>query len=200
MNTLDYIQEKYHLSYDVPMPIVLKGIGRHSGFKDVLRELNVKTGAEIGTRLGRYARELCSAIPNLKLYCIDPWKVYPGYVEISDQASMERQFESTKKTLAPYNCEIIREESMVAVKRFAPASLDFVFIDANHEYTHVRNDITRWTKKVRPGGIIFGHDYAPDHQGVMRAVHEYVRKNSINPWFVLHVNGQTDCFMFVKPQ
>lgn len=201
MSTLDYIKDKYHLSYEVSMPIILRRIGRHSGIKELFRELGFRTGAEIGTRIGTYARELCIALPQLKLYCIDPWKVYPDYDEIPDQAQLDSQFESTIKTLAPYNCKIMHEESMVAVKHFEPNSLDFVFIDANHEFKYVLDDITQWTKTVRPGGIIFGHDYMPDHEGVMRAIQEYVKKNSINPWFVLHVGGPVvDCWMFVKPE
>jgi len=200
MNTLDYIKEKYLLSYDVPMPIILKGIGRHSGFKGLMAELGFKAGAEIGTRIGAYAKELCLALPGLKLYCIDPWKAYPEYNEISDQSQLNRQFERAKRTLTPYGCEIIREESMNAVRRFGPNSLDFVYVDGNHDYKYALEDITEWTKIVRPGGIVYGHDYTNDHQGVMQAVHEYISKNSISPWFVLRVGRQANCFMFVKKE
>lgn len=200
MNTLNYIKEKYNLSFDPPMPIVLKGIGRHSRFKELLRELGFKTGVEIGTRVGTYAKELCRALPDLKLYCIDPWKIYPGYKEVFEPGEIDRQFEEAKGRLAPYNCEIIKKESMEAVGQFEPESIDFVFIDGNHEHKYVLEDISEWTKKVRPGGIIYGHDYAPDHPGVVSAVHEYISKNGIYPWFILHAGGQVDCWCFVKKE
>ena len=89
---------------------------------------------------------------------------------------------------------------MEAVKGFKKDTLDFVFIDGNHEFSFVLDDITKWAKVVRPGGIVFGHDYMPDHDGVMRTVQEYITKNKIYPWFILHVRGQADCWMFVKPE
>ena len=55
----------------------------------------------------------------------------------------------------------------------ADGDLDWVFIDANHNYDYVRADIAAWTPKVRPGGIIAGHDYLDrDGWGVIRAVDE----------------------------
>ena len=200
MNTLNYLKEKYMLDFESPMPIVLKGIGRHSKFKGLLKELGFKTGVEIGTRVGTYAKELCIALPSLKLYCIDPWKEYPGYNESFRPGEIERQYEEVKSRLAPYNCIIIKKESMEAVKDFEPNSLDFVFIDANHDYKYVLEDINEWTKIVKPGGIIFGHDFAPDHPGVMQAVYEYTSKNSVSPWFVLRSGKQVDCFCFVKKE
>lgn len=203
MNTLNFIKEKYQLSYDVPMPIILRRIGRHSGFKELLKELDFRTGAEIGTKEGNYARELCVALPKLKLYCIDPWKAYDNYQEswAEDQKTMDALFKRTKKRLSGFNCEIIRKTSMEAVRDFKPNSLDFVFIDGNHEYSYVLDDIVKWTQVLRSGGVIFGHDYTPNHQGVMQAVQEYIGKNNICPWFILRVGGSVvDCWMFVKPE
>jgi predicted O-methyltransferase YrrM len=69
---------------------------------------------------------------------------------------------------------------MKAVRDVADESLDFVFIDANHEYTAVRDDIREWTKKVRVGGIVSGHDYyktPAGNMGVINAVNEYVAEH-----------------------
>ena len=55
---------------------------------------------------------------------------------------------------------------------------DFVFIDANHSYEAVREDVAAWAPKVRSGGIVSGHDYYPGKSykqcGVIQAVDEYV--------------------------
>ena len=201
-STLEYIKKKYHLSYDISMPIILKRIGRHSGLKELFRELGFQTGAEIGTKEGNYAKELCKAIPDIKLYCIDPWKAYKDYQEdwVGNQKSMDALYEETKNRLSDYNCVIIRKKSSDAAKDFKKDTLDFVFIDGNHEFNFVLDDITKWAKVVTPGGIVFGHDYTEDHGGVIRAVHKYITKNKINPWFILHVRGQADCWMFVKAE
>lgn len=52
------------------------------------------------------------------------------------------------------------------------ASLDAVFIDASHEYPHVAADIDAWRPKVRPGGILSGHDFCLEFPGVIQAVTE----------------------------
>lgn len=49
---------------------------------------------------------------------------------------------------------------------------DFVFIDAGHSYQAVREDITNWLPKVKPGGWFGGHDYHEGHPGVIEAVRE----------------------------
>jgi len=56
--------------------------------------------------------------------------------------------------------------------KYEDQSLDFVFIDAKHTYEAVTKDIAAWRGKVRPGGIICGHDYSQDYAGLMCAVTE----------------------------
>lgn len=62
--------------------------------------------------------------------------------------------------------------SVEAAERYGDRYFDVVFIDADHAYESVRDDIRAWLPKVRPGGIIAGHDFANNHPGVMRAVME----------------------------
>ena len=92
--------------------------------------------------------------------------------------------------------------SAEAVRWIPDDSLDFVFIDGNHSYENVLEDITEWTKKVKPGGIVAGHDYKEDkvnNYGVVEAVQKYTKENNISPWFVLHAGGKLiDCWMFFK--
>ena len=66
---------------------------------------------------------------------------------------------------------------MDAVVDVADESLDFVFIDADHKYVSVCEDIREWSKKVRIGGIVSGHDYYKtrgENLGVINAGDEYV--------------------------
>src|SRR3989344_5884343 len=107
-STLEYIKKKYHLSYDISMPIILKRIGRHSGLKELFRELGFQTRAEIGTKSVTYAKEFCIAHPDLKIYCRDTWKAYKGYQEewVGNQKSMDALYEETKTRLCDYNCVI----------------------------------------------------------------------------------------------
>jgi predicted O-methyltransferase YrrM len=71
-------------------------------------------------------------------------------------------------------------KSHVASYCIADGSLDFVFIDADHHYPHVIEDIRDWFPKIRSGGLISGHDFAhPDYPdwGVEKAVREYFGDN-----------------------
>jgi predicted O-methyltransferase YrrM len=72
--------------------------------------------------------------------------------------------------------DIINMESKHASAEIADDSLDFIFIDANHSYNSVLEDITLWTPKVKEGGIISGHDYCDSHPGVMMAVSRKFKK------------------------
>jgi len=62
--------------------------------------------------------------------------------------------------------------SLFFAKYFEPRTLDIVFIDGDHEYEGVSNDIEAWLPKVKNGGIIAGHDYDTPFPGVMKAVDE----------------------------
>lgn len=123
------------------------------------KEMNFKTGAEVGVYKGEFTEKFCKE--GLKMFAIDPWIGFSG--QGRSQRLQERQdflYEHTKRVLAPYeNCTIIRKLSQDAVKEFATRSLDFVYIDGDHRFPYVAHDIYEWYWKIRRGGIISGHDY-----------------------------------------
>ena len=124
--------------------------------------LGFTQGAEIGTEAGKYAFILCSYIPRLHLSCIDPWFDYDdggGYKDSVDQERFDAYYGEARKRLAPFDVSFYRFFSSDAVKQFSDNSLDFVYIDGNHRLDYVCQDIINWTEKVKPGGIIAGHDY-----------------------------------------
>ena len=64
----------------------------------------------------------------------------------------------------------VRMTRMEAEMFYADHSLDFVLIDGSHEYRDVCDDITQWLKKLKPGAMLAGDDYA--WPGVRQAVDE----------------------------
>jgi predicted O-methyltransferase YrrM len=179
--------EKY-ITGDKP-PYLIPGGRREKGLAKLFADMGFKVGAEIGTEKGSYAETLLKTIPGLKLYCVDSWVSYETYREHYPQAQQDGFYEMTKKRLAPYNAEIIRAYSMDAVKQFADESLDFVFIDGNHDFRHATDDIDEWSKKVRKGGIVSGHDYMRlkvrgEQMHVKDVVNGYTYAHGIKPWFV----------------
>ncbi len=91
---------------------------------------------------------------------------------------------------------------MEAVEQFKPGELDFVYIDAKHDFKHVSEDVDAWAKIVRVGGIVSGHDYGHfkyKDRGLeaKRAIDNYVKEHRIRMLFLVNQNYQTTWF-FVK--
>lgn len=188
-NTLDIIISKFGLDVSQKPPVEIRNINR-TIMAQTLGELEFKVGAEIGVAQGDHAKILLENNPGFKLFCIDIWDLYPGYREYTDR--IHRYYQEAKEKLAPYDAEIIKKFSMDAVKDFTDESLDFVYIDGAHDFKSVADDICEWTKKVKIGGIVFGHDYkrSRDTGGkfpvdVKDVVQAYTYSHSIAPWFVL---------------
>lgn len=77
--------------------------------------------------------------------------------------------------------KVIPSESVVAARGLKDGSLDFVFLDGSHDYHNVTADIRAWRSKVKPSGILAGHDYCESWPGVIRAVNEQFKfKKKIN--------------------
>ena len=107
----------------------------------------------------------------------DLWK-YKDYEKKYEGYKVKDIYEMYKYNVRPvkkYITEIKGYSDEVADK-FEDGSLDFVFIDADHEQEQVRKDILAWLPKVRKGGIISGHDYVASQQGVIKAVNSIWRK------------------------
>lgn len=139
-------------------PVTIPNCSR-SGLPEFLVQMGFKTGAEIGVYKAEYTEKLCKA--GLFIYAIDPWIAYQGSGK-SQQAQSRQDFlfGHASRVLAPYkNVKIIRKTSMNALADFKNGSLDFVYIDGDHRFPYVAEDIYHWYAKVRRGGIISGHDY-----------------------------------------
>ena len=203
MNTLEYVLKKYNVVGDMSFPIRLPG--KRDELCKLFKELGYKRGAEIGVDRGFYATQLCLANPELKLYGIDPWEVYKTKVAdpfYNDQRKLTRRFVIARRRMRQLNCEIIRKFSMDAVKDFKPNSLDFVYIDGNHDFDHVLEDVIEWSKIVRPGGIVSGHDYGYNkHKEVSYhttgAISGYVKVNNIDKFFIFSGDRSASWF-FIK--
>jgi len=148
---------------------------------EFFKQMGYTVGAEIGVYKGAFTEKFCKA--GLKMYAIDPWHSYASTGRgAKNQERQEFLYKHTQRALAPYNdCTIIRKTSMDAVHYFKDRSLDFVYIDGDHNFKHVAEDIYDWTWKVRKGGIVAGHDYFTPILSI---------RNNIN-----HVGPVVDAFM-----
>lgn len=143
----------------------------------LIRECGLERGAEIGVADGRCTQRLLSAIPDLHLIAVDCWP--DGYLTHSGdcwsrdfQDSNRERFNAVMERF-PGRLRLIEKPSLGAAVDVPDASLDFVFIDADHRYNAVKGDIAAWTPKVRPKGFVTGHDYDIERfPDVVRAVNE----------------------------
>jgi hypothetical protein len=120
-----------------------------NGFLDV---------AEIGVRDGETMEFLLRNCPITHYLGVD--------IHISE--GLQRVLDNNPKAL------FLQSNSDTAHLKVRDASMDLVFIDSDHEYDSVIEDIKNWTPKVRKGGIICGHDYKnPAHRGVEKAVDHF---------------------------
>ena len=151
-----------------------------------LRDLGLVTrGAEIGVRDGEFSAHLLANWPG-SMTLVDPWKaqdskIYNDFSNV-EQKEQDERFELVTRTMAERfagRATIVRDYSVEAAKAIADRSLDFVYIDARHDYEGVLEDLRAWAPKVRAGGLIAGHDFVPDGQlkegafGVQRAASEF---------------------------
>jgi len=194
LNTLQYVIEKYQLRIGRHSPVEIPNMIREN-LAELFGELGFTVGAEIGVLYGAFSKQICQKNPNLKLYCIDPYLAYDGFIPGPlDQKAQDDIYEACRETMAPYNHEFIRKTSVEAAKDFKDESLDFFYLDANHRFEHVVADLATWIPKVRSGGIISGHDLHrmslstdtknnPVH--VLPALYGYTDAYRIHPWFAI---------------
>lgn len=122
-------------------------------------------GAEIGVRKGDFSALLLERWHGFHLVSVDSWQHQaegmPADVSNVDQAVQEHYFQLATARLAQYGArsEILRMTSEDAARRIEDGMLDFAYIDARHDEQSVTGDLSRWFAKVRPGGILAGHDY-----------------------------------------
>jgi hypothetical protein len=167
---------------------------------ELFKDLGFKRGVEIGVYKAEYTEVLAKS--GLEIYGVDPWKLYDDYDNSRGQRRLDDQYAHSQRVLAPYpNVKLIRKTSAEAVEDFEDESLDFVYIDGNHWFQYVSEDICKWTKKIKPGGIICGHDYiytfSKSKAGschVHYVVDAYTAAMNIKDWWVLgrkdYVDGE----------
>lgn len=164
-----------------------------SDLADLFAARDFRRGAEIGVCQGRYSEELCRRIPNLeRLLCIDPWQAFNGNRPEGwgrRQDFHDANYADAVRRLAAYPAaRLIKAPSLEAVQSVPLGSLDFVFIDGNHRFDAVMQDLIAWAPRVRPGGIVAGDDYyiwREHEKGVVLAVDAYVEAHKIPEWFIL---------------
>lgn len=129
---------------------------------EILIKEGLKTGVEVGSFKGEYAKEILKRWDG-NLYMVDVWdEMGSEYIDASNHKNFNNQvYIDCFNNIQEFGLRatMIRTNSEMGSKLFTDESVDFVYIDANHAYDFVKDDIEYWFPKVKKGGYIMGHDY-----------------------------------------
>jgi hypothetical protein len=142
-------------------------------------------GAEIGVFKGEFAEILLEKVTPSKLYLIDPWQ---GRIESGDKDGKNLQYIDGNSF---YQSVIVPQftirENVILLRHFSDIlntlpdnSLDWIYVDGDHQYRSVKYDLELCYKKVKQQGYILGHDYTNDMcPGVVKAVDEFCKEKNL---------------------
>lgn len=158
----------------------------YSLLPDLINKMKFKKGCEIGTAFGTHSEFILQNTNVDTLYSVDPYRHF-SKGEFNDPMNLNQDYfdvlyEMVKKRLATFlhRSILIRATSMEAYTKIKNNELDFVYIDGNHSYKSVKEDLETWYEKVRPGGLISGDDYGhPEFPGVKQAVDEFFKNKNL---------------------
>lgn len=134
---------------------------------------------EVGVFEGQSLAYLLVEIINAKrLIGVTAVDSFEGNEDRKDNAGLKDRF---RKNLKPveFKYHLMIGNSTIIAEKYYNESFDFVFIDADHTYESVKNDILTWLPKVKKGGVIAGHDYFSEgegYEGLRKAVIEIFGK------------------------
>jgi hypothetical protein len=132
--------------------------------------------------------------------CVDTWEgcEYTHHLKAIQENTLYAEFLTN---IEPLNglINVFKSTSIDAAKAIADKSIDFMFIDASHDYESVKADINAWFPKVKKGGVIAGHDY-PNWAGVEKAVDEFFGKDIVAKYgsWIHQKSEKKDFYKFLK--
>lgn len=149
---------------------------------DLMKALGLPLiAAEVGVAEGLFSNDLLSEGLE-RLYSIDNWGKIDGQRGDGgfEQQWHDQNFKEVKDRLSKYGNKSItvRQMSVMAAK-LIPDGLGLVYIDCDHSYAGVWNDIQAYWPKLVSGGVMAFHDYENPSYGVKDAVQEFAKGNNL---------------------
>jgi predicted O-methyltransferase YrrM len=140
---------------------------------------------ECGAWLGKSSSYLCDiAQERIKVYIVDHWQGSPAEIDSTHKLAKKQDiYQIFLNNMGSRKFIPLKMDSITASKKFENESCDVVYIDMDHTYEAVKQDIKHWLPKVKKGGILAGHDY--NWHRVKKAVDELLGPNidiNITSW------------------
>jgi predicted O-methyltransferase YrrM len=151
--------------------ITMRDSANTQGLIDLIEEFpNNTVMAEIGCFAGESTLIFYQSGKIEKLYAIDPWENnWRDTPDVSkcDMKLVEKLFDERINNTDIVKLKMTMDEAVQLLPE-----LDVIYIDGNHDYDYVLNDIELSLTKIKNGGIICGHDYHKNEIGVLNAVNK----------------------------
>jgi len=154
-----------------------------------IEKYNVQSICEIGVRASQNFRRMLAGKPKIAVG-VDSW-IEDGNPAHNDCAFPQEQLDGECeyfKSLMMIDpaIRLYRMYSHEAVKNFPDEYFDLIYIDADHSYEGIKQDLEDWWPKVKKGGFFTGDDYSNSvakqtgvRFGVVKAVNEFAIKNGL---------------------
>lgn len=163
-------------------------MARHSGaLIELIEKEKIEIFAEIGIQFGDNLRKILYSPNMIKEYwAIDSWGIDSSnnripYMSKHGWIKTPEDWQSVYRSVCQQmihfkQLHVIKSSSVEAADLFPDGYFDMVYIDADHSYLGVFEDIKAWIPKVKINGILGGHDYNK------RSVRKAVRKQLTEVW------------------
>jgi hypothetical protein len=178
-------------------------------FSAVIQENGYRNVAEVGIGYGTHAKYILKNNDIDKLHLVDPMVFYPNDAFSDEIYKCETRVSGVKpfdelhdlicKELDPWSSKYVwhRMRSLEITDLQIPdGSLDCVFVDGDHSYEAVKQDLPFWWRKIRVGGQMLGDDYWMED--VRCAVKEFATLNRVKYDLLCKENTQYPIFRFRK--
>lgn len=155
------------------------------------REGLLGAAMELGVHRATFSGHFLAGWAGEKYYAVDH---YLPHFDIGGDFSSEKNYRCrgldkaiAHATLARFGDRVVWQEldTLHALQQQPEASLDFVYIDAAHVYWAVIQEISEAWPRIKPGGILAGHDFYHGTPDVMRAVKEFADLESLTVWLTM---------------
>jgi hypothetical protein len=163
-------------------------------FSKIIKDNNFKVCVEVGIGYGFHAKEILDNTSVEKLYLVDPMEYYPndGFAtDVINYGGFEKLVKNIKIHLNKdedrytwFRCKSLN----VTNEQIPDESVDAIFIDGDHSYESVTNDLLFWWNKLKKGGWLLGDDYDSCWPETKQAVDDFALKQKLKIEFLTKPN------------
>ena len=166
---------------------------------ELFPDVSQAVAVELGVAEGLHSRDLCEQGYKLVI-SVDAWETRNQKGDGgSPQSWHNANYTVACQLLRPYGgrSKILRGPTTQMAQYVPDESVDLVYVDADHSYEGVKNDILAWWPKLKSGGYFAFHDYEMEAYGVKQAVQEFAAQH-IMPIYLLPEDAQKDAGAYIR--